>query len=185
MELMKLIERRESCRKYMNTPVKRELIDRCIEAARLAPSACNAQPWRYIAVDNPQIAAKVAPLLRAEGSSVNSFTDGVPAFIVAVEKPVDLTAKLGPACVRANYSELDIGISVAHLCLTATEAGLGCCVLGVFKEEGIQALLGIPGDYRVRLVVCLGYPAPGDPRPKMRLERDKMSAYNRFSEAIK
>lgn len=185
MDFLKLAEQRASCRKYMNTPVKRELIDQCLEAARIAPSACNCQPWRYIAVDNPQVVAKLAPLLRMEGSPINGFTDGVPVFAVVAEKPVDLTDKLGAACLRTNYSEIDIGLSVAHFCLSATALGLGTCVLGIFREAAVKELLGIPDDYIIRVVIALGHPAPSESRPKKRLEREQMSGYNAFSSIAK
>jgi nitroreductase len=183
MDYFKLIEARHSCRSYMNTPVKRAQIDKCLEAARLAPSACNCQPWRYVVADNPVLVKKLAPLVRLEGSSTNRFSDEVPVFVAVAEKPVDLR-RPGVVMLRENYSELDIGLSVAHFCLAAAEQGLGTCIMGIFQEEPIKALLGIPEDFILRLVLALGHPA-GPGREKNRLPLPEVAAYNAFTPEMK
>lgn len=183
MDFIKLSEKRFSCRSYMNTPVKRREIDACLEAARLAPSACNCQPWRYVVADNPLLVKKLAPLMQIEGSPINRFSGEVPVFVVVIEKPMDLR-RPGSEWLRENYSEFDIGLSVGQFCLAAAEQGLGSCIMGQFQEQPIKELLNVPEDYIVQLVIALGHCAT-EPRAKVRMPMDSMAAYNTFDTKMK
>ncbi len=162
-----LIQTRQSCRSYdAAKPVEREKLVRCIEAARLAPSASNKQPWHYYVVTNPAAAARLRTLVQPEGA--NAFAADCPAFIVAVEEPVESSERLKRLGNGRRYPLFDLGLGVSQLCLAATEAGLSTCMLGLFDEDGVKELLHIGADRRVQLVVCIGYAADATLRPKTR-----------------
>ena len=161
----KLLLERQSCRAYdPDRPVEEEKIAACLQAARLAPSACNSLPW-HITLTEGEMAKQVGDCLR--GMGMNQFTIDCPVFAVVTEDDYNATAAAGAKLKDQDYRSVDIGIMAAHFTLQATELGLGSCILGWFDEKRLQALLGT--RRRVRLVIALGYPAAGDPlRPKKR-----------------
>lgn len=179
-EIEAVIQSRQSCRNFdPNRPIPREITLRCLEAARLAPSACNSQPWRYILVDEPERVRQVAECARDAG--MNRFAVDAAAFAVVLEGNQNLTAKVGESLKNQNFSGIDMGLSVSQFLLTATAEGVGSCVLGWFQERKLKTLLGIPKMRRVRLLIALGYPAPGDPlRPKIRKTPEEIYRYNRY-----
>jgi nitroreductase len=170
-----LIAKRESCRNYLSTPVEQAKLEKCIEAARLAPSACNSQPWSFTAVSSVELAPKVAKCLQEMG--MNKFTDACPAFIIITEEKATLSAKLGGKVKDQNYAPIDIGLATAQLCLQATEQGLGTCIIGWFDEQRLKDLLGIPKEKRIRLVISIGYPADKEPREKRRKNIEDIVRY--------
>lgn len=170
-DFFELIARRESCRSYAGTPVEEEKLLRCLDAARLAPSACNGQPWSFLAVRTPTLAAQLAACTQSAG--MNRFTSACPCFVVLVEEKDSLTARAGARLKKQDFVSLDLGLAAAQFCLAATAQGLSTCMLGWFDEDRVRALLDIPGDRRVRLIICLGYAAEtGAPRPKNRKPLD-------------
>ena len=86
MSFLKLASTRFSVRKYKNIPVEREKIFRCLEAARLTPSACNSQPWHFVVVDNPEEVGVLADKTTIPLSKLNRFTKGVPVIVEGVLK---------------------------------------------------------------------------------------------------
>lgn len=168
-----LVSRRESCRDYADTPVEPEKLVRCLDAARLAPSACNSQPWSFIAVNGVPLALKIGPLL--QGPGMNRFALACPAFIVIVEEKESMTARMGARLKGQDFTSLDIGIAAAHLCLAATAQGLSTCMVGWFDEPKLKALLSIPAEKRVRLVVCVGYARTDAIRAKKRKSLEEVA----------
>ena len=166
---------RESCRNFSDRPVTAEQLKNLIETAAIAPSACNAQPWQFYAVASPDLAAAVAKA--TQGMGMNKFTDRAPAFIVVVEAESNLTARLGATLKDQQFSQIEIGIATAHLCLQATDLGLSTCILGWFNEKTLKELLPIPADRRVRLVIAVGYAASETLRPKKRKAAEDSAVY--------
>ena len=167
-----LIARRESCRNFADKPVEKEKLVTCIEAARIAPSACNSQPWSYLVVRNRELWAKVAGCMQEAG--MNKFTNQCPVFIVVVEEKAALSARIAAVVKSQTYAPIDIGLSVMQLCLAATEQGLGTCIMGWFNESKIKEVLDIPKAKRVRLVVGVGYAATDKLRDKVRKSMDEI-----------
>ncbi|MEG1524398.1 MAG: nitroreductase family protein [Clostridia bacterium] len=161
-----LIQRRESCRNYATRPVEREKLDRCIEAARLSPSACNSQPWKYFVVTNADMCEQLRPCLQDLG--MNQFVDGCNAFVVVVEQKANLSEMVGMRFQNQDFVSVDIGLSVSQLCYAATEQGLSTCILGWINEKKIKQLLAIKPECHVRLVLCVGYAADEHLRQKKR-----------------
>ena len=175
MDYFELIRRRESCRAYREKPVEKEKLLRCIEAARLAPSACNGQPWSFVVVNDPEMSPKLAKCTQEMG--LNKFTDQVSAFVVVLEEKTTLLPQLSGVVKDQRYSSIDLGLAVGQLCLAATAQGLGSCIMGMFQEQKIKTLLGIPKEKRIRLVVSVGYPAKEEPREKKRKAMEEILRY--------
>lgn len=170
-----LIEQRESCRSYTEQPVEREKLVRCVEAARLAPSACNSQPWRYLVVTNPDLCAKLRPCV--QGMGMNKFANGCQAFIVVVEEKATLKETVAMRFKSQDFASIDIGLSVSQLCYAATEQGLSTCILGWLDEKKIKELFGLTEAQRVRLVLCVGYAESDKLRNKVRKSMEDISAF--------
>ena len=165
MKFNELILKRESCRNYNGEPVATDLLIKCVDAARLAPSACNSQPWKYYVVNTPENAQKVRACVQPNGA--NKFTDKCPAFAIVTEQEATLKPHVAERVKnKQKWAENDIGISVAHYCLQATDLGLGTCIIGMVDEEKVKEFFGIEG--KVRLVIATGYSADEAPRNKVR-----------------
>ena len=151
------IKTRESCRKFSTTPVEKEKLHTILEAARLAPSACNAQPWHFHVVTQPALLPQVAAALQE--MKMNGFATQVPCFIVIQEGSSNTTAALGARLKKQDYGSYDIGLAVAHICYSAQELGLGSCIIGWFSQKELKKCLSLKEDSKpIRLIVALGYP---------------------------
>lgn len=168
-----LIARRESCRNYdPQKQVEKEKLVKCIEAARIAPSACNSQPWSFVVVNSPAVSPQVAKCV--QGMGMNRFTDKCPAFIVVVEEKATMTAKISGAFKDQQFAQIDIGLATANICLAAVEQGLSTCIMGWLDEKKLKELLQIPKSKRIRLVLSVGYAAEDHLREKKRKNLDEI-----------
>ncbi len=181
MDFLELVSKRQSDRSYLEKPVSRELVIKCLEAARLAPSACNAQPWKFIVVDDPELKNQVADATSNRLLPLNHFTKQAPVHIVVVRQPANITSNLGSAIKQKQFPVMDIGIAASHICLEAASLGLGTCMLGWFDEKKVKKLLNIPPSKRVELIITLGYPA-GETRTKRRKDLEQIVSYNNYTE---
>lgn len=181
MEFLRLAQERQSVRGYKEEMVPRNLIDICLEASRLAPSACNSQPWRFIVIDDPSlkenVASKCAGLL-----PINRFVSSAPVIVVILLEPSNTTARLGGWLKNRPFNYIDIGIAAEHFCLQAKDLGLGTCILGWFDEEGIKELLSLPNEKRVGLLITLGYAKDETIVEKKRLPLEAIRSYNTYQE---
>jgi nitroreductase len=164
MNFTEIALRRQSCRAYDESRfVEREKLDAILEAAQLAPSACNGQPYHFT-VCKGDIAKEVAKT--TQGMGMNKFATQAPVLIVVSEMPYVKSAALGAKVKNNDYRSMDIGIATAYLTAEAAARGLGTCILGWFDDEKIRKICGI--EYPVRLVITVGYPADDTIRPKKR-----------------
>jgi nitroreductase len=179
-DFLELVNKRQSDRKYLDTPVEEEKLMRCLEAARLAPSACNSQPWKFIVVNDAGIRDSLAGLTTS-GRLVplNHFTRQAPVLVVLVMEQPNLTSRFGEMVKDKKYTLMDIGIAASHFCLQAAADGLGSCMIGWFDEAGVRKLLEIPASKRPMLIITLGYPA-GKKRIKKRKKPDSIVSYNKY-----
>ncbi len=182
MNFKELILSRQSDRKYKSLPIDREVINSCIEAARLAPSASNSQPWSFIVIDDVELKNKVAKKTFGPLNSFNKFVPQAPVIVaIVLEKPKLLT-ELGGRIKKKEYPLIDIGIAAEHICLQATEEGLGSCMLGWFDEQAVKNLLNVPDNKSVVLLITLGYVPDGyKHRKKIRKDFSKIVSYNKLS----
>ncbi len=167
MELFSVIEQRYSCRKYDSKPVEQEKLLKCLEAARLSPSACNSQPTYYIEVKDEAIKAKVCDLVPMP------FLKQAPTMMILVEDEVSLIPAVSKVFGDQFFGQIDVGISAAHFCLAATDLGLATCMVGwLEKAEELKQALGIEKG-EIRLIISLGY-ALDEMRPKKRKELNEI-----------
>ncbi|MCK9163497.1 MAG: nitroreductase family protein [Bacteroidales bacterium] len=177
MEFQELILKRQSDRKYLSKPVEGDKVLKCIEAARLSPSACNAQPWTFIVVEEEGLRLEVEKA--ALGMGMNSFLIQAPVIIAIVLEKPNFTSKIGSVIKDKEYPLIDIGIAANQFCLQATEIGLGTCMIGWFDEKKIKKLLNIPSSKRIPLLISLGY-SDARLREKSRKSIDKMYKQNKY-----
>ena len=173
MNFLEIANNRQSCRSYNpQKTIEDEKLYTILQATRLAPSACNAQPY-HLTVCKGETAKKVAKATM--GIGINNFTQDAPVLIVVSESPYNATAKLGAKLKGNDYRSIDIGIAVAYLTAEATAQGIGSCILGWFNEKEIKAICGI--NDTIRLVITLGYPQENTLRTKSRKDMDKLVSY--------
>ena len=180
MDIYEIIAHRQSDRQYdPDRPVEPEKIQRILEAARLAPSACNAQPWHFIVVDQPELRNQVADAVASRLLGMNHFTKQAPVHILVVEERPNFTSGIGGLIKDKQFPLLDIGIAAAHITLASTAEGLGSCILGWFDEKRVAKLLGVPKGKRIPLLLTLGYP-DCELRKKIRKPLEEISSWNRY-----
>ncbi|MBI9038888.1 MAG: nitroreductase family protein [Bacteroidales bacterium] len=181
MSFFDLIKTRQSVRKYSGKPVEREKIEKCMVAARLAPSAGNSQPWKYVIVDDFELKEKVAKETYSSLVKFNKFAEQAPVIVVIVIEKAPLVTQIGAMIKKKEFSLIDIGISSEHFCLQAAEQGLGTCMLGWFNEKPIKKLLKIPKNKTIGLLISLGYSESDYKlRDKIRKDTDKILSYNEY-----
>ena len=172
MPFLDLVRKRQSERKYLDEPVPREMVERCLEAARLAPSACNSQPWTFMVVEG-KVKDRLAAIAFSGIYSMNAFAARAPALIVVITEHSTYAARLGGRLRGVQYSLIDMGISCEHLVLQAAEEGLGTCWLGWFNEKGVKKVLGLSRSTRIDVMISIGYPESSDLREKKRKSIDE------------
>ncbi|MBO4738974.1 MAG: nitroreductase family protein [Bacteroidales bacterium] len=177
MTVTEAIQNRQSERAYLDKPVEKEKIQQCIEAARLAPSACNAQGWTFVVVDDKDLKNEIAQCANSLG--MNKFVEQAPVIVaIVVEKP-NFTSWIGSLIKRKDYSLMDIGIATENLCLQAQELGLGTCIMGWFNEKKVKKLLHIPPYKHLALIVSMGY-TDNEQRKKIRKPLSEIMRINRY-----
>jgi len=178
-EFLDLINSRQSDRKYSDRKVDKDILNRIVEAGRMAPSACNAQPWKFIVVNDPQLVLKVAEAASAKLIGMNSFVAQAPVIIVIVREKANMSSKVGATIKNKDYSLFDIGIATENICLQAEAEGIGSCIIGWFDEKTIRKLLSIPKSKRVELLITLGY-SLSEKREKRRKVAEETVSYNKY-----
>ncbi|MBQ0113595.1 MAG: nitroreductase family protein [Bacteroidales bacterium] len=177
MEFRELIEKRQSDRRYLDKPVEEEKIKQCIEAAMLAPSACNAQPWTFVVINEESLLKEVRSA--ASDGGINRFAYGAKAFVAIVLEKESLMAGMGMVIKDKEYRLMDIGMAAEHFCLMAAELGLGTCMIGWFSEKKIKKLLNVPDKKRIPLIISVGYPDTKH-REKQRKEFSQICKFNSY-----
>jgi len=181
MTFIDLANRRYSVRNYKDTPVPKEHIEVCIEAARLAPSACNSQPWKFIIVDQPQLRSQLAKAAFEGLLDFNHFVFSAPVLVLIVSQRQKISAKLGSIVKGRDFHLMDTGIAAEHFCLQAAELGLGTCMLGWFNQKKVKKTLWIPTLKRVELIISVGFAADETTPKKKRKSTDEIRTYNKYS----
>lgn len=171
MDLMDAIKTRRSIRRYKDTPLPENLLKEVLNAARFAPSADNAQPWRMIVVMDEQLKLKLAAAAYGQ-----KFIAQAPTVIVVCGIPDEAFPTIGG---YMNAHVIDVAIAVDHLTLAAQSHGLGTCWIGWFKEEKVREVLGIPEDVRVIAMTPLGYPDES-PERTPRKNFEDLVMYDRY-----
>jgi len=172
MNIYETIEKRRSVRSYRSDePVSEESLKKILEAGRLAPSAHNAQEYKFVVVKSADTRKKLA-----KASSEQRFIAEAPIIIVAVSlNPEHLMSSGVPA-----YA-VDVAIAIDHMTLAAVEEGLGTCWIGAFNQEEVKRILNIPEKYKVVVLLPLGVPYE-EPGVKSRKSLKELVCDENFSE---
>lgn len=173
-ELIKIMQQRQSCRKFTEKNVEDEKIVACINAASIAPSAGNSQPYHFYVANTEDSAAAIAANVQIAG--MNKWTESAKAFVVITQEHANLVAAVAQACHR-DFRQYDIGLALENFLLEATELGLGTCVLGIFNEEKIKEKFRIPNFKKIALVIAIGYPESEEAREKKRRPLEESITY--------
>ena len=174
MNFMEIARTRQSCRAYDEArEVETEKLEAILEAAQIAPSACNGQPYK-ITVCRGNASQEVA--LACRGMGLNKFAVQAPITLVISEMPYVKTAAMGAKVKGNDYRSIDIGIVTAYITAEATAQGLETCILGWLDDAKIRKICDL--EHPVRLVITLGYAKEGDPlRKKVRKELTELVSY--------
>lgn len=152
-ELLEVIYRRRSVRKYEKKPIPEEILKAILEAGRLAPTAKNLQPWHFIVVRDPEIKRKLI------FTGWNNFIEEASVVIV------------GCGEMDKKWAVVDVAIALQNMVIAAEALGLGSCWIGAFEEEEVKRALGVPDNLKVVAMITIGYPAERpEPPPKKKLE---------------
>jgi nitroreductase len=151
MEFYDTVSRRLSVRSYKPDPVPEDALARILEAGRLAPSAKNLQPWRFIIVTDPKQRELLVPACRGQ-----QFVAEAPVVICACAVSEQAWAGMGGYW---SAEAVDVAIALEHIILAATAEGLGTCWVGAFIEEEVRRVLAIPAGVKPVALTPLGYPA--------------------------
>ncbi len=143
MEVLEAIRVRKSIRAYSPNPVPKEKLEKILEAARLAPSAENKQPWYFVIVTDPERRKRIA-----KSGRFARFLTECPLVIVGC----------GDRQASPKWYAIDVAIAMQNMVLAATSEGLGTCWVGSFDEELVKRLLKIPERYNVVALLAVGYP---------------------------
>jgi len=143
LDVFETFQKRKSVRSYVQTPVPDEVLVKVLDAARLAPSAGNIQPWHFIIVRDEEKRTRIA-----KGCRYGRFLDESPVVIVAC----------GDRKASPRWYIVDTSIALEHVVLAATALGLGTCWIGMFNKEDIRETLKLPENFEIIALMALGYP---------------------------
>lgn len=148
MDVAKAIRERRSVRAYQDKDIPSEVLEEILHAARLAPSANNRQPWKFIVIRERR---KREDLARA--AKEQQFVAEAPVIVAAVALEPERISTSG-----MSKCAIDLAIAVDHMSLAAVEKGVGSCWIGAFYQEEVKRILGVPEEYKVGMLLTLGYP---------------------------
>ncbi len=180
MALLDLIKHRKSVRDFLDRPVEREKIMMCLEAARLAPSECNSQPWKFIVVDDRQLKNKLCDAAFSGIYSINTFCKMAPVIVAVISEKSKFIARIGGTFRGTKYYLIDIGIAVEHFVLEAEDLDLGTCWIGWFNEGAVKSILNIPQQKKIDILIALGYYDRGKVHSHNKEPIDRIASFNSY-----
>ena len=178
ISFQELVRGRRSIRKFLDKPVEKEKILACIEAARLAPSADNVQPWRFLIIDDPDLLTRFSKKIFSGIYFVTKFAAKAPVIIVILARPDIIANKIGKQIQNIQFYLIDIGIAGEHIVLQAEELGLGTCWLGWFNTRKTRRFFNIPKKYKIVSLMAMGYYKKKPLHEKKRRNIDEIAWFN-------
>jgi len=167
-EFGNLVASRFSCRAYRSDPVPRAALEQILEAARLAPSACNRQPWRFAVATEAGLRRQLLEEGTLPGLRMTWALEAPVILVLGIRKSL-ITHKVAPLLSHVDYPLLDLGIAGEHAVLQATELGLGTCWIGWIRPKEVRRLVGWPSDIIPQSLITVGWPASRPERTSPRL----------------
>lgn len=168
-----LVSARFSCRAYRSDTVPRAAVEQILEAARLAPSACNRQPWRFAVVADDALRSRLLKDGILPGINMTWAVDAPVILVLGMKKSL-ITHKVAPLLSKVDYPLLDLGIAGEHAILQATELGLGTCWIGWIRPKEVRRIIGWPADIMPQAMITVGWPASRRERTSPRLSLDEL-----------
>jgi nitroreductase len=153
MEVIDAIKKRRSIRKFKDKTVSKDLIKELLEAARLAPSAYNSQPWKFVIIDDKKIIGE----LKKESVFIQDHVYNAPLIIVCCGDISCYPERSKDSFELKDLLNIDVSIAAENLVLRATELGLGTCYVGLVNREKIKKIMKIPENYIIPYVITVGY----------------------------
>ncbi|HAY39441.1 MAG TPA: NAD(P)H nitroreductase [Desulfobacteraceae bacterium] len=184
MKLDQIFNARRSVRSFDSRPVNEKDIISIIEAARLSPSACNSQTWRFIFVTHREIIRKICheamrPVIP------NKWLEQAPLVIVGCSQLDVIANRVGARVTGIEYYQIDLGIAMEHMVLKATELGLGTCWIGWFDETHVKGILGIPKKIKVSALLAVGYPKEAPVKKRKRKPTEKIAFSEKWGQPFR
>lgn len=176
----KIVRGRRSIRRYLETPVESWKLRACLEAARLAPSAHNSQPWRFVVVDEPGLKTKLAAAAFSGIYSGSKFAAKAPVLLVLLAKRHLVAHHLGARFQKVPYYLVDMGVAGEHVVLQAEELGLATCWMGWINYRRVRRVLGVPRKFKIVAMMPVGY---AEKRPQREPPRRSFEGVVTFNEA--
>lgn len=182
MQLETVITTRHSVRNFADKAVEREKINACLEAARLAPSACNSQPWHYIVIDDPKVKENFCKQVFSGVYSMSKWAAKAPVLVAVVSDRGNFTSRIGNFFRRTEFYLVDQGISGEHFVLRAHDLGLGTCWIGWLDSDKAAKFFKLPKGRKIEHLIAVGYPAPEAAQAKIhpRKPLEEIVSYNEF-----
>ena len=165
MNFLELVSARHSVRSYLARPVEREKLDYILECARLAPSACNRQAWRFVVVERAEDKAALCRCYAREW-----FAEA-PLYIVVC---ADESESWKRRCDGRDHADVDAAIAAEHICLAAAEVGLGTCWVCNFDVGACSSALRLEAHIRPVAILPLGYSAEDAVAPRSRKSAEEV-----------
>jgi nitroreductase len=181
MSVKEIIAQRRSIRRYLDKPVEREKILECLEAARLAPSADNVQPWRFLVIDDPELKDKFSKEVFTGIYSATKFAAKAPVLILILARLDIIANRIGKHIQGVNFYLIDTGIAGEHIVLQAEELGLGTCWIGWFNSRKARKVLEIPRKYKIVSLLSMGYYEKKPIREKKRKNLEDIAWFNNIT----
>ncbi|WP_458401362.1 nitroreductase family protein [Candidatus Avelusimicrobium sp.] len=179
MELEQVILNRRSVRKYLEKPVEKEKIEACLQAALLAPSACNSQPWHYIVIDDPKVKEAFCKEVFTGVYAMSKWAEKAPVLVAVVSDRGNFTSRIGNFFRRTEFYLVDQGISGEHFVLRAHDLGLGTCWIGWLNSDKAEKFFKLPKGKKIEHLISVGYPAEA-PAPRPRKDFKESVSYNEY-----
>ena len=180
--LQRLIQQRRSIRRFLDRPVERDSVTKCIEAAHLAPSADNVQPWRFLIIDDPEIKARLTKEIFSGIYSFSKFAAQAPVIVVILAKLDVIANRIGKQIQNVHFYLLDVGMAGEHFVLQAEELGLGTCWIGWFNIRRTRKVLGIPRKYKIVSLLALGHYEKRPRKERKRKPLEKIVWFNKIKD---
>lgn len=173
MNVLETIKTRRSVRKYKPEPIPDKDLKKILEAAQLAPSAGNKQPWKFIIVQDKEMKGKLAEVARKQLWIAQA---GVVVAALAMDKK--------DPSIYEKWAEKDVMTAVEHMVLSAWELGYGTCWIGAFKQKDVKELLDIPEKMTVISLLPIGVPDQ-KPQPKGRKNFEEIFFEEKYNRPLK
>ncbi len=168
-----LVKHRTSCRSYEPRPVPRAHLELLLEAARLAPSACNKQPWRFAVVEDQSVRMQLINEAFLTGIPMKWAVNAAVIIALGMERSA-ITHQVAPKISGVDYPLLDLGIAGEHLVLQAEELGLGTCWIGWIKPKQVRRVVGWPRSIKPVGLITVGWPVSKDWKTRPRLSAEEI-----------